>query len=74
MNQITKMNCGVYRIDLSDGTIGFFARALELTMYTGIKYPTASFGSWVLDVEQHPPMYFKNYQRGRAYIRRVYQV
>ena len=67
-------HCGIYYIELSDGTLGFFARASELTKYTGIKYPLAQPGQWVLDIEQHPPVYFRNYQQGRAYIRRTYQM
>lgn len=75
MKQITKMrHCGMYYFEFSDGTLGFFSNASELTKYTGIKYPLAKPGQWVLDIEQHPPMYFKNYQQGRAYIRSTYQV
>lgn len=75
MKQITKMShCDMYYLEFSDGTLGFFSNASELTKYTGIKYPLAKPGQWVLDIEQHPPMYFKNYQHGRAYIREVYKV
>lgn len=75
MKHIIKMeHCGIYRIELSDGTLGFFARASELTKYTGIKYPFAQPGWWVLDVEQHPPVYFQNHYQGRGYIARVYRI
>lgn len=75
MKQIIKMeHCGVYYIELSDGTLGFFARASELTNYLNIKYPTAQPGSWVLDIEQRAPRYFKNYQQCRAFIRKFYNM
>lgn len=75
MKQIIKMeHCGVYYIELSDGTLGFFASASELTKYFGMKYPTAQPGSWVLKIEQRAPRYFKNYQHGRAFIRKFYNM
>ena len=75
MNQIIKMEkCGVYYIELSEGTLGFFANASELSKYLGIKYPSSQPGSWVLDIEQRTPRYFKNYQQGRAFIRKFYNI
>ena len=75
MKQIIKMeHCGVYYIELSDGTLGFFARDSELTKYLGIKYTPDQPGSWVLDIEQRAPRYFKNYQQGRAFIRKFYNI
>ena len=75
MKQIIKMkHCGVYYIELSDGAIGFFARASELTKYLDIHYPPAEPGSWVLDIEEREPRYFKNYQEGRAFIRKFYNM